>query len=695
MSDSVFAQFTADDDQFAVALLVQPAINAALVHNRVPLIRHLTLVNRGTEPLSGVTLTLELLGPAGALTEPWHRSLTAPLRPGASTGFDDFRDVSPDGALLYRTDEAFPVDYRLTVAAAGKELHLVAPSRVLAHNEWFNSPALYDSLAAFVQPNTRAVEAVLRSAAQILLARTGSGSLQGYQDGSERAALIAGAVYEALRHLEITYQTLPASFENSGQKVRTTAAVLEGRLGNCLDLSVTYAACLEAAGLHPLIFISEGHAFGGFLLEEERLGSAAVTETNLLISMVDSGRAVPVELTRIGPGAQSATFTEAVRVGLGHFRGEGHRLQGVVDVHLAHRSGIRPLPSADELVTPAPVDAQTDTDTVAASLDLPPGVAAAKVRQLAEEGDEVAPPSDGSPARIQQWRKSLLDLSLRNPLLNLPKRGRGLDLHVPAGALALLDDLIHDGRQVHVIPQDDISHVHELAGARRAQDLDAEILTRELRTDRRVYGAVTEARYKTVMRTLQREARTLEQETGGNYLYLTIGTLVHTKTTGGEAYAPLFLLPVRIEGGAGRRPYAMVIDGTEVASPNYCLIEWLRVKHSVRIPELEQPVLDEHGIDIAKTLAAINTGLVDNRLNYRIDETASLRLLQFSTFQMWRDLGDHWPRFMENRSSGISSSPPAPPSTTRPGRNTRPRWLSTKPSCTCRSPPTDRRCRPS
>ncbi|MFG3604375.1 DUF4011 domain-containing protein [Micromonospora chersina] len=667
MSDSVFAQFTADDDQLAVGLLVQPAINAALVHNRVPLVRHLTLVNHGTGPLADVTLTLELLGPDGALTEPWTRTLAAPLRPGASTGWDDFRDVTPDRALLYRTDEAFPVDYRLTVEADGQALTLVAPSRVLAHNEWFNSPALYDSLAAFVQPNTRAVEAVLRSAAQVLLARTGSGSLQGYQDGPERAALIAGAVYEALRQLEITYQTLPASFENSGQKVRTTAAVLEGRLGNCLDLSVTYAACLEAAGLHPLIFISEGHAFGGFLLEEERLGAAAVTETNLLISMVDSGRAVPVELTRIGPGAQSATFTEAVRVGLSHFRGEGHRLQGVVDVHLAHRSGIQPLPSADELVAPAPVDTETPPDA-GASLDLPPGVAAAKLRQLADEGDEVPQPADGSPGRIQQWRKSLLDLSLRNPLLNLPKRGRGLDLHVPSGALALLDDLIHDGRQVQVIPQDDISHVHELAGARRAQDLDAEILTRELRTDRRVYGAVSEARYKTAMRALQREARTMEQETGSNYLYLTIGTLVHTKTTGGEAYAPLFLLPVRIEGGSGRRPYAMVIDGTEVASPNYCLIEWLRVKHGVRIPELEQPVLDEHGIDIAKTLAAINTGLVDNRLNYRIDESASLRLLQFSTFQMWRDLGDHWPRFMENpvvrhlvESSGATFDDPARP----------------------------------
>ncbi|NJC12664.1 hypothetical protein F4558_002490 [Micromonospora profundi] len=667
MSDSVFAQFTADDDQLAVGLLVQPAINAALVHNRVPLVRHLTLTNRSSVPLTDVTLTLELRGPDGALTEPWSRTVTTPLRPGASTSWDDFRDFTPDRGLLYRTGEAFPVDYSLTVEAADNALTLVAPSKVLAHNEWFNSPALYDTLAAFVQPNTRAVDAVLRAAAQILLARTGSGSLQGYQDGAERASLIAAAVYEALRQLEISYQIVPASFENSGQKVRTTAAVLDGRMGNCLDLSVTYAACLEAAGLRPLIFITKGHAFGGFLLEEERLGSTAVTESNLLISMVDSGRAVPVELTRVGPGDQTATFTEAVRAGLGHFRVESHLLHGVVDVHLAHRSGIRPLPSADELVAAAPADAEA-TPKISASLDLPPGVAAAKLRQLADDGDEVAQQSDGSPARIQQWKKSLLDLSLRNPLLNLPKRGRGLDLHVPAGALPLLDDLIHDGKQVQIIPQDDISRVQELAGARRAQELDAEILTKELRTDRRVYGGVTEARYKTVMRTLQREARTMEQETGSNYLYLTIGTLVHTKSTGAEAYAPLFLLPVRIEGGSGRRPYAMVIDGTEVAIPNHCLVEWLRVKHSVRIPELEQPVLDENGIDIAKTLAAINTGLVDNRLNYRIDETASLRLLQFSTFQMWRDLTDHWPRFMENpvvrhlvESSGATFDDPARP----------------------------------
>ncbi|HKD98448.1 MAG TPA: DUF4011 domain-containing protein, partial [Micromonosporaceae bacterium] len=648
MTGNVFEQFAVDDGGLHVELLVQPAINYALVHNRVPPVRRLALTNTGAEPVADLDVRLDLYGPAGLLTPQWRRTVTTAVRPGATIGWEDFGEFSPSMAQLRGADEAFPADYRLAISRPGHpDLQLVAHSTVLAHNEWFNSPVLYDSLAAFVQPNTKAVESVLRATGQILMERTGSGAMQGYQAGPERAAHIAGAVYEALRGMGIHYQGLPASFENTGQKVRTTAAVLSGRLGNCVDLSVTYAACLEAAGLHPLIWLMRGHAFAGFLVEEERLGAASVTEPNMLLSMVESGKAVPVELTKIGPGGNSLDFTAAVGQGLAHFRAATTQLHGVIDVFLAHRSGIRPLPSSDT-VDRTPTVVGVAAVPAAGSIDLPAGVARTRLRERAEEGDEAPQQVDESPLRIQQWKKALLDLSLRNPLLNMPRTGRGLELHVPPGTLPLLDDLIHDGKRVEIVPQDQISNLQQLAGVRRAQDLDPQMLTRELRSDRRIYGGVPQMKYKSLMRGLQREARTMEQETGSNYLYLTLGTLVHEKGTGGEAHAPLFLLPVRIEGGAGKRPYYIVVDGSEIATPNNCLIEWLRIKHSVHIPELEQPVRDERGIDIPKTLADINARLVENRLNYRIDEAASLRLLNFSTFQMWRDLTDHWSTFVAN-----------------------------------------------
>ncbi|MGC9665903.1 DUF4011 domain-containing protein [Planosporangium sp. 12N6] len=655
MRSGVFERFTEDNGDLRAELLIQPAINYALVHNRVPVVRHVSVTNDTGAPVADLRITLELLGPDGPLTAPWSRTAPGPVAPGAVVEWTDFADFVPDQSRLRANDEAFPVDYRLTIARPGQpDTRLVAPSSALAHNEWFNSPTLYDTLAAFVQPNAPAVEATLRAAARILLERTGSGSLQGYQGGPQRAARIAGAVYEALRQLDIHYQSPPASFEHTGQKVRSTAAVLDGRMGNCLDLSVTYAACLEAAGLRPLIWLTTDHAFAGLLMADERLGDTAVTDTAALVSLVESGRAVPVELTGIGPGAASADFTAAVEAGLAHFRARQQDLQGVVDVHLAHQCGIRPLPSAE----PAAPTSTTVRPERVGSIELPPGVARTALNSRGDAGDDTPERVDDAPRAIRQWRRALLDLNLRNPLLNLPGNGNGssngsgtgngngLDLHVPSRVLALLHDLVHEGAQLHVVAQDAVG-----PDGRHDPDLDPDLLARQLRTDRRVYGAVSGQAYLSTMRGLQRAARTMEQETGGNCLYLTIGTLAHSLGNGAPAYAPLFLVPVRLEGGAGRRPYTVVADGSQPPTVNHCLVEWLRVKYGLELPELDEladPAGADFGFDIATALTAISGRLVENRVNCRVDEGASLRLLRLSPVQMWRDLADHWPAFTDN-----------------------------------------------
>ncbi|TDV52019.1 DUF4011 domain-containing protein [Actinophytocola oryzae] len=643
MTTSTFRLAELDDERLGIELLHPPAMFYALVHNNVPVVHHLRVRNDGGTNLRDVEVRMELVGPDGTLAGPWTRRV--PVIPAfGEVGWDEFGDFSPATAALVHVDEAFPVTYEVTVTASGVEpARLVAPSRVLAHNEWQNSPALYDSIAAFVQPNTDSVNVVLRAASTLLRARTGSGSLQGYQAGPRRAAEIGAAVYEALRELGINYVGSPASFEDTGQKIRTTAAVLRERLGNCVDLSVTYAACLEATGLHPLVWIIERHAFAGFFLSEDRLPETVSLDPAQMINVVESGTAVAVELTGVGPGADSVAFAEATRLGRAHLRGSA-ALFGMVDIRLAHRTGIQPLPSTDP--RPAwPVE-EPAVPATGASLALPAELEASGALDQ-EENLEVEAADDGAPARIAAWRRALLDLSLRNPLLKLPKRGKGLDLHVPAGSLAVLDDLVHSGKAIDVVAQDNISGVHELQGVRRVQDLPDEVTEQELAKDRRIYGAVTQSSYVARMRGLQRDARTLQQETGSNYLYLTLGSLVHP-TPSGDAHAPLFLLPVRIEGGAGNRPYTVLIDGAEVAAPNHCLVQWLRVKHGVWIAELEQPILDDDGIDIDASFRAIKKALVDNHLNYRVDETASLRLLQFSTFQMWRDLTEHWQVFTRN-----------------------------------------------
>lgn len=658
-------QLAGANDELELELSVLPAVNFALVHNQVPVLRHLAIRSISDKPLRDLAVSVELHGPRGTLAEPWRREIPA-LDVDERVAWADLSDFAPHVHALSQSKEAFNATLEVTANHPwGQPLRVAGPLRILAHNEWLANPALFDTIAAFVQPNARAVADVLREAAEILRSTTGDTAIVGYQRGPARAIETAGAIYEALRARDLAYSPAPSSFESTGQKVRTPQAVLDERLGNCVDLAVTYAACLEQADLRPLICIVDGHAFAALHRDDERLPESILLDTNSIVNLIETGHLIPVETTGISAGSESQPFPNAVSKGLAHFQNVAS-LRGLVDVHLAHRSGIDPLPSPDDNNTGAPAVGTHDSTDIPSSPEIgpstsgnraPDGNLTADAVRLpedlrgtvlgdAEETGRVYQADDSAPARIQRWRQGLLDLSLRNPLLNLPRsRSRGLDLHVPTGALAILDDLVHAHKSLRVHSIDDLT---SLQGLRDDAEVAPETLTGDLRDEHRVYGAVSADSYRSTMRTLQRAARTMEQETGSNYLYLTLGALIHPRPNGGEARAPLFVIPVRIEGGSGKAPYRLLVDGQELAAPNYCLIEWLRVKHEAAIPQLSEPILDDSGIDITRTLAAIKQGLVEHQLNYRVDEFASLRLLQFSTFQMWRDLTDHWQEFITN-----------------------------------------------
>lgn len=655
--NSFFDQIQGENDVLELELSTLPAVNFALIHNRVPVLRHLRLRNVGDKLLRDLAVSIELHGHDGPLADPWHREI-ASLAPQTPVAWADLSEFALHAKALSQTNEAFNATLEITARHPWDQpLRLARPLRVLAHNEWLATPALFETIAAFVQPNAAVIAEVLREAADILRTTTGDSAIVGYQRGPARAIETAGAIYEALRARELVYAPAPSSFENTGQRIRTPQSTLEERLGNCVDLTVTYAACLEQAGLHPLVCIVEGHAFAAFHRDEERLPEAVLLDTNSMVNLVDTGHVIPVEMTAIGASEEARSFPEAASMAQTHFQ-DTTSLRGLVDVRLAHRSGIDPLPTRDDatvvpIASPdrdAPVGPDQDllTDTTgltAAAVQLPENLREAVLGE-ADEAERVYEIDDSAPPRVQRWRQALLDLSLRNPLLNLPRsRSRGLDLHVPAGALAVLDDLIHAHKSLRIHSIDDLT---ALRGLRPDAEVAPETLVSDLQNEHRLYGAVATDSYHDTMRGLQRAARTVEQETGSNYLYLTLGALVHPSPSGREARAPLFVIPVRIEGGSGKSPYTLVVDGQELAAPNYCLIEWLRVRHAVTIPQLSEPILDDSGIDIARTLAAIKESLVEHQLNYRVDELASLRLLQFSTFQMWRDLTDNWQQFMTN-----------------------------------------------
>lgn len=630
----------------------QASPNLALAMSGIGVVRRVVVHNERDTPLGGLELRGRLdFGPRDGVD--FSTRVAGPLAPGSATLVDLAEEAR--AATVRAFDDAVEAaagTISLTVRIADEpdaELTLAIAVRAMAGNEFLNDPQLHASLAAFIRPNARAITPILRAASELLHKRTGQGALDGYQSGPERAGRIAGAIYEAVRATGVTYSMPPASFELTGQKVRTTDQVLADRFGTCIDLAVLYAACLEAAGLSPVVFITRNHAFAGFTVAdaaEVLAGPAVIADPNLIANLVEARVVTPVELTGISPGSK-VDYRDAVELGRRYVRSDFDLVRTLIDVSKARFEGVLPLPLL-AFERPASVDPATlvatpeDRPFVARSslANLSDAVEVERVRGRLEHEDD-------SPARFRAWKRDLLDLSLRNPLLNLPRTGRVVDLLVPGGMLAHVEDVVQQGHRVKLAPADGVEGLAAARGVRTASELAPDFVRGWFRSTKTLFTMVDGVHFARRAQTLKRDAESLEQETGSNYLFLAIGSLVHLKPSGEEARAPLFLLPVKISGGV-LTAYSFQAQEGESAIPNLCLVQWLHATKGVRLPALEQPPTDDDGLAIDAAFAELRQQLVAEKLPFRIDETASLAILKFSTFQIWRDLEANWGQLLDS-----------------------------------------------
>ncbi|WP_207456412.1 DUF4011 domain-containing protein [Herbiconiux sp. SYSU D00978] len=601
----------------ALRFEVQGTVNHALVASGVPAVRALSVTNTGDGWLGAVDFGARLVLDDGT-EQTVSLRLDGPVPPGARHSAAA-AELAPLGEALLRAGRAATGTVVLGARTAGAGPTLRVPVAVddpgaLPEDA---SPA---SLATLVTPGAAAVEPVLRAASRLLADTTGDGRTNGYADGAERAPAVAAAIFETLRSLEISHVASPAA----PSRVRLPDEVLRDRLGTSLDLALLYAGCLEAAGLDPVLFLADGGAFTGFATEHRPGALDAVTGGNTAANLVATDQVVAVEVGALAAGRGAASYPDAVALASSYFRAPLRPLDAMVDVARARLDGVRPVLGAAGRPASAPADTP----------ELVRGV---------RDG------SDPAPARVQVWKRDLLDLTLRNPLLNLPRNRRVLDLAVPDGMLPALDDVVHSGKSVRLGVGAESSELQRLAGVGSAHEVATGVMTTMFQTTRTIYSTLTEDAHRTQLRAMKREADTLEQETGSNYLYLGLGVLVHTREDGREARAPLFLLPVRLSGGMASAPFSMQLDGSELAEPNLCLLEWLRATKGVELDALAQPLLDEDGLAVQATFAAIRRQLLEAELPFRIEETACLAILRFPTFQIWKDLDAHWPQLLENR----------------------------------------------
>ncbi len=611
-----------------------PTLSYAHARNSIAIVDEVTIDYRGEE-MRGASVEIEAICRLGSLGDP--KVVIVDLdgdRPLTLRNADIVLDPARMRIVEHPTQGVVRVVLRDPAGAV--IAHQNAAVEVLASTQWrANPPQLgLEILASFVQPNSPAIAPLLLAASDLLQARTGNPALDGYQQGSrERVDAIVEAIYESMRRRDIRYAEPPASWGLEGQKVRTPAEVLEGRLGTCLDTTVTLAAALEEAGINSTLWLLPGHIFLGYWRDDASLDGPAQLDAAEAINYVGIGQIEVVETTFLTGGVASKPFADARRV---HhtttLAGDASAVLGITDVRQARLARIYPLPSwvageaggvqvVEYAVAPTPEALRYAPSAEAIAGGVPRDV----------------------PPRVAQWKNALLDLSLRNRLINYGDKS-GYPLAVPQPSLAAFEDMVNSGSTITLVPNDRIPTVDGSRGIRYGQDLPETARAGMLTERKQVFVGVTETTYVPKLRALVYKARTIVEETGANNLYLAFGMLRWTFNDR-ELRSPLVLIPVTLESGGGGKAFRVSIDEAGESTPNYCLLEKLRLSFGLDIPGLANPVKDDSGIDLSAAFAATRQALAAARLSFTVEDTVDLSILQFAKYRLWKDLDENWAEF--------------------------------------------------
>ena len=244
------------------------------------------------------------------------------------------------------------------------------------------------------------------------------------------------------------------------------------------------------------------------------------------------------------------------------------------------------------------------------------------------------------PMPVQSWQKSLLDLSMRNPLINRTS-GHAVELRVPPALIGEFEDLVNDKEYI-TIASGRYRPSGLSDGELQREQVRAESLLRERTVE---VELVPKDEYVQRLQSLATSARTAVEETGANNLYLAIGTL-HWDSDGSRLHSPLILIPVNLERTGD--DFRLILDETGVSTPNYSFLDRFARDTGIELTELRTPKLDEHGIDLRVTLDGVRDRLRRAGWDDVVTPTVHLGLFRFSTYRMWKDLEDHWPTIAAN-----------------------------------------------
>ncbi len=247
------------------------------------------------------------------------------------------------------------------------------------------------------------------------------------------------------------------------------------------------------------------------------------------------------------------------------------------------------------------------------------------------------------------WERKLLDLSLRNPLINLRLTRSVVPLLFHQ--VAELEDRLADKQEFSLapLPEGALHSLEENGVEWHIKDeIEASKIIDTSIVSKRLYVPFLREILDKNLTHLYRTSRSSLQENGANSLFVVIGLLrwYETPSVNEARYAPIILLPVDLVRKPAGQGYALRTRD-EDSIINITLLEKLRQDYQIALTGLDPLPHDDHGLDIPLIFNTIRTA-VQAMTRWEVIEQPLLGLFSFSKFVMWNDIHHNAPLLARN-----------------------------------------------
>lgn len=506
---------------------------------------------------------------------------------------------------------------------------------VLVHPlEYFGGfQILPELIAAYITPNHTYIYHIKRKAVEILEKQGLKTAFEGYQSNEqERVLQIMSAIYTAIQSEEIVYSSLPPGYEDKGQRLRLLNTIQQERFANCIDLSLLFSACLEAVDLNPILIIVRGHAFVGCWLHDSKFPEVINDDKTAITKRLSKGirEIAVVEATSVCKG-NNIGFSDALNAGEVQLVQKEDFLFSV-DIKRARTLRIRPLPLlTNSTGTQLYVEEVKEVETAIMEKQFVIG-------QIYH--DELL--NAKHPKTKQKiWERKLLDLSLRNNLLNL---------HITRNMLQLIDidishleDTLSDGKSFLIMPNPkaEVLRKYNLFNHPLHHSSPLYQLANDELKQNRLMSYYHQQDLDNILIYIQKNAKQAIEENGSSTLYLAVGLLkwFDRKTPEQPRYAPILLVPVEISRRSVNSKFTLKSREEEIMI-NITLVEFLRQEYELNLNALEQLPTDDKGVDVAKVMGVLRRAVMHLK-GWDVEEQLVLGNFSFSKLILWKDIVDH------------------------------------------------------